>query len=1416
MKAIYSVYVAFVISVCASFNVAAQGNRAVDSRQPAVSLNWKGRMCFEVNRNPVVGFPAGGMGNITSFIPNDSGARPMAALITFALEPVGRTYIANTGNGVITDSGAVIGAANSAIFIPGHLAGLEVGREPERFMVSSNPAQAGVINVGPVTGYMSTCQGIPSASPNVQQFTVSGANLSVPITVTAPTGFEISLLPTGSFTSTINLALIGTSVINTTVYVRLSASAPVGNPSNQVTLSSTGAPSQQVPVSGIVHALPTVNPVGPQVFTAGNVTPPINFSGTGNMFSWTSSNPAIGLPASGVGNIPSFTATNTGTTPIVSTITVTPSTTAFAYIANYGSNSVSVVNTLTDELVANPTVNAGPWGVSVSPLGNYVYVTNQQKNTVSVISTATNTVTATINVDSSPEGVVVSPDGSTVYVVCQGLNSVSVINAAKDSVTAKINVSASPQNIAINPSGTILYVSNSGGNTVSAISTASNTTIALIPVGVKPGDLAVSPDGSKVYVTSFGEGVVYIINATTNQVIGTYPVGAQPDGICVSPDGSKVYVANSKSGTVSIINTATGAVTNITPFFAPDGISLSEDGAFLYVTNNSKGLLNVVNTATQAVVAFLSVGQSPISQGNFVTPASGCSGVPITFTITVNPAIITSPTITTSNVTGSISACLGTPSQLPQIEQFNVTGILLTGDISVAAQPGLEVSLSPNTGYTSALTISESNGTVSSTTVYIRSSSSAAAGTFVSHVTLSSPGAAEQNPTIIGFIKALPSVSPPVSPVIPNGTISAPIHFTGTGSVFSWTSSNPAVGLTAASGTGDIPSFTAVNTGNTAIIDTVTVTPSTAVYAYIANSKSNTVSVINTNTLAVEKTITVDKHPGAVAVSRDASFVYIANQESNSIWIINTATNTVIGTLVVGTNDPAAIALSPSGDRIYVVNLNSSKVLVYNTATFDLMASDDVGGYPVAIAVSPDGNQVYVTNSSNSVSVINTATSNVTNIPTASNTYGVAISPDGSKAYVTMPGAGQLGVINTVSNMLIASIAVGSSPSGVVVSPDGKTVYVANQGDNDVSVVNAASYSVIHTIPVGNAPMGISATADGGSVYVVNEQSNNVSVINTNTETVSTTIDVQSLPISLGSFINSGTGCAGIPVTFTITVTPIIAAAGNLLPLSTTYGTASDPESITITGMDVTNPITISAPAGFEISPKKSGYQTEMTASLSANLNTETFYIRLAATTPVGTYSDTIRFISSGTPGFEMPMPLSTVNPAPLKIVADDKVRFPDAPNPELTLSYIGFVNHETRANLLVQPSVSTTAIASSPIGQYPITVEGASAPNYDITYVQGTLTIMPSGQSFFIPNTFTPNGDGVNDTWNIKNLNYFANCSVNIFTRWGEKVYSSIGYPVPWDGTYKGAALPTGTYYYIIDLKNGLTPLSGFVTIVR
>jgi gliding motility-associated-like protein len=89
------------------------------------------------------------------------------------------------------------------------------------------------------------------------------------------------------------------------------------------------------------------------------------------------------------------------------------------------------------------------------------------------------------------------------------------------------------------------------------------------------------------------------------------------------------------------------------------------------------------------------------------------------------------------------------------------------------------------------------------------------------------------------------------------------------------------------------------------------------------------------------------------------------------------------------------------------------------------------------------------------------------------------------------------------------------------------------------------------------------------------------------------------------------------------------------------------------------------------------------------------------------------------------------------------------------------------------------------------------------------------------IPNIFSPNGDGVHDTWYIKNLEQYPNAEVDIFNRYGQFLFQAQGNYLenPWDGTYNGSLVPVGAYYYIIKLNSGTAkdakPIAGCVSII-
>ncbi len=87
------------------------------------------------------------------------------------------------------------------------------------------------------------------------------------------------------------------------------------------------------------------------------------------------------------------------------------------------------------------------------------------------------------------------------------------------------------------------------------------------------------------------------------------------------------------------------------------------------------------------------------------------------------------------------------------------------------------------------------------------------------------------------------------------------------------------------------------------------------------------------------------------------------------------------------------------------------------------------------------------------------------------------------------------------------------------------------------------------------------------------------------------------------------------------------------------------------------------------------------------------------------------------------------------------------------------------------------------------------------------------------IPNAISPNGDGKNDVWKLDFLSLlYPNAEVEIYSRWGENVFSSQGYTTQWDGTYNGNKLPVGTYYYVLKLNDsaGSEPIKGGILLIR
>jgi len=623
-------------------------------------------------------------------------------------------------------------------------------------------ALAQIINAGSSSGTIFSCEGTPSYDPNIGHFTVSGSGLSADISLNASANFEISLNSASGYVTSLSLPQSAGSVGNTTIYVRSAASAPPGITPGTITATSGAATPKTVNVNARINPLPTVNQVNSIVKKNGQTVPAINFTGTGRGFTWTNDQPGIGLAASGSGNIPSFTAINPGLNTVTATITVTPISPGYVYISDNSGNNVYIVNTLTNllETVVNVTF---PGLVHASPNGSQVFVEDYASNIIPVISTSSNTITHTITLPGSTNSnsILISRDGSTLYSGGSN-NTLYVIDIASYRIIRKIAI---PTNgpVGLSPDGTKIYViDNLAHTSYSIFDTQTGALIASVPLPpftdiASPGNFVLSEDGTEFYITA-GPNTVMVIDAATGAFITNITVGNTPRYITFSPDGAHAYVANYTDHSVSVINTATNTVeSTIQLTDISGGMVVGPSSARLYAINGIAHTLDEIGLVNSQIFASVPAGPHPVYPD--VAGGTGCSGAPITFTISVESTV--NAIITPGAVSGAIAACAGSPSASPNIQQFKVSGRGLIADITATAPPNFEISTAPDIGYSNNLTLVQNGGAVNNVTVYVRAAATAPVGNISGNVKLSTPGGPDKNVAVSGTVTAAlnPSVT---------------------------------------------------------------------------------------------------------------------------------------------------------------------------------------------------------------------------------------------------------------------------------------------------------------------------------------------------------------------------------------------------------------------------------------------------------------------------------------------------------------------------------------------------------------------------------------------------------------------------------------------------------------------------------
>jgi YVTN family beta-propeller protein len=306
----------------------------------------------------------------------------------------------------------------------------------------------------------------------------------------------------------------------------------------------------------------------------------------------------------------------------------------YAFVSNEVDNTVSVIGTQNDTVVATLDAGQRPRGIKLMPDGKTLVVAvsgspragpgvdesklppaDRSKDGLSLVDLATRQVRR-LPGGVDPENFDISSDGQTIYVANEDASAMSVVDVPSGTVKASIKVGGQPEGVTIRPKSDEVWVTSEEGGKLYVIDTKGEMVTHTITVGHRPRSVVFTHDGNRAYAPAEVGGNVTVIDATTYKPIATVAVpgnAPKPMGSVIAPDDSKVYVSTGRGGTVAVLDTKSGKfVATIGVGSRPWGMTLSADGKQLWVADGPPANdVSVVDLASNQVVKKIPVGKAP-------------------------------------------------------------------------------------------------------------------------------------------------------------------------------------------------------------------------------------------------------------------------------------------------------------------------------------------------------------------------------------------------------------------------------------------------------------------------------------------------------------------------------------------------------------------------------------------------------------------------------------------------------------------------------------------------------------------------------------------------------------------------------------------------------------------------------------
>jgi YVTN family beta-propeller protein len=303
-----------------------------------------------------------------------------------------------------------------------------------------------------------------------------------------------------------------------------------------------------------------------------------------------------------------------------------------------------------------------------------------------------------------------------------------------------------------------------------------------------------------------------------------------------------------------------------------------------------------------------------------------------------------------------------------------------------------------------------------------------------------------------------------------------------------------------------------------ALLGASTASPAGAATLYVTNTKSDSISVIDTTTFEVVYTIPLGRgKPNRIAFHPDGKTAWVVYDKSHDLGVVDAEARRLAKRVKIGGN-PYNLAVAPDGRYLYILDWSSEtsrdEIIIYDVAAERIDGRIEVSTWPAHGIFGRGGKLFYVSGeSAGNLAVIDTGSRTITHtLWTGGDAMGLALTADQRWLYAAAGEERKLVKIDTATHTAVGEIRLPGIVHDAVLTLDGQFVYATLRRANLIAVVRTADDRVVATIPQPGYPDLVTMDPTGRHAFVTNRYADVVTVVDVKTHKVLRTIAVGKAP----------------------------------------------------------------------------------------------------------------------------------------------------------------------------------------------------------------------------------------------------------------------------------------------------------------